>query len=58
MDDAPCDDPNILPVHGELQAEGELALEHVQPQVIRDDGVQIHGGDLNKRKRLICIHPF
>ena len=45
-EDLPCDDPNVLPIHGESQAEGELTLEQVRPQVIRDDGVQINRGDL------------
>ena len=46
-EDLPCDDPNVLPIHGESQAEGELTLEQVQPQVIRDDRIQINCGDLN-----------
>ena len=49
MEDSPGDDPHVLPVHGELQAEGELTLEHVQHEVIRDDGVDVNCGNLHKQ---------
>ena len=42
----PDDEPEVPPVHGQLQGEGELLQHRVQAHLARDDRVNIHPGQL------------